>query len=195
MKYYVWYYKINEDDAIITKMPKALDGQWWQLCKGLPCKDWFPPEISFELNSSCGRVINDAIHSTFSGCHFISENLRIVLIKEGINFEAFPIKIRNHNQKLLKEPFYLLNILDFVDCVNRDESEFDIDPFDVNLIDDFEKLTLNYSEISDDHKIFRLTQSPRMIIVREDIAVQIKKELSLTGPNFMNVEDWDGYGD
>lgn len=192
--FYVWYYSTNSKDSIITKMPKILDGKWWQLRKGISCKDWFPADVLFSLNPSRGLVINDAIHSTFSGIHFVSEKFKQLLDGEDVNCEFLPIAIADHDNNRLPEPYYILNVIEKVKCINREESEFEIDSFDDELIETFDVLRLNHSQIPANLKLFRIADAPHMIIIRKDLAIKIKREAGLTGPTYMNVNDWDGFG-
>lgn len=191
--YHVWMYSTNEDIAIITHVPDEFGSVKWKLNKGISCKDWFPDDLILVLNPSRGKVLTDAIHNT-CGLHVVNEKLKNILESSNSRWEFFQVGINNHKGKLLKEPYYVANLLGKVWCVNRDKSICHIDPFDDTQLCDYDKLVLDEDKISPDLDFFRLGETPRVIIIEREIAKKIILDEKCTGAHFANVETWDGFG-
>ncbi len=191
--YWIWLYATNEDDAIITKVPEEFESNKWKLCEGISCTDWFPHEVNFELDPNRGKVINDAIHNVL-GLHIVSEKLKSILAESGADFEFFPVNIKNHKGKLLKEQYYLANLVGKLACVDRELSECEQDSFEEDQLSYYEKMVLDTDKIPEGTNIFRLAETPRLLIASDAFSDLIKIEKECTGPSFCLTEEWDGYG-
>ncbi len=191
--YWIWLYDTNEDDAIITKTPEKINGQDWKLCKGMSCSDWFPEEVIFELDPNRGKVLSDAIHNVL-GLHIVSEKLKTILEESGTEYEFFPVRIKNHNGKLITEPFFVANLVGTISCIHREKTVCKQDSFNKDQLNYYKKMVLDPEKIPEGTQIFRLAETPRLILASDSFSDRIKIEEKCTGPSFCFTEEWDGYG-
>ncbi|KMQ50654.1 hypothetical protein CHISP_2505 [Chitinispirillum alkaliphilum] len=191
--YWVWMYDTNEDTAIVTHDPEGFSSMSWKLCKGVSCKDWFPENLVLELNPQRGKIITDAIHNIV-GLHIVNEKLKSILETSNAEWEFFPVMIKNHKGKIMKEPYYIANLLGKIFCVDREKSICEEDSFKEGQLDLYDKLVLDQSKIPESVDFFRLGETPRVVIASDSITDKIKITEGCTGPYYCHYEDWDGFG-
>lgn len=192
--YWIWEFELDEDIACISSLPEELEENWLLLRKGVSCETWFPKKVSFELDALSGNVIGDAIPHTFGGFQVISEKLKEIIEKSDNSIEFFPVNIIGHKGKKLPLPYYLMNVLRKINCVNREQSQFDVNLLDNQKIDFYNELVLDENFIPEDWTIFRLTETPKIIVVSDSLSEKIKVIDKCTGPTFVHANDWDSYG-
>lgn len=192
-EYYVWTYEYDEVNAVIDMTPEIINDDVWRLAKGQECSSWFPSEVEFHIDSDTGLIINDAIHTTLVGFPVISSKLRKILESTNANYEFFSIKVKDHQGEMIKQSYFVANLIDKIECVDREKSTYVDDNMFPGMIEDFEKLILDYSKIPDTAEIFRLAEKPRTILVSKELALKIKVDEKCTGPTFVYSEQWDGF--
>lgn len=189
MNYHPWTH--DDDDAFvqIDETPPEIEDKDFLLDEGRPASSWFPAEVIFDFSPDGGLKPGDSVPNIL-GLYIISEKLRSILESaSSARFEFLPVKLRNHKQKLLPEPYFLANLLDVVSCVDRERSEFRMNLLIKHEIRRFKRLVLDTSKLGPDTKIFRLGEKPEMVIIREDLAYTITAA-GCTGMEFMPMEDF-----
>lgn len=191
MPYYVLT-KDDEDDgwAWIDRTPEELDENEWLLNEGKSAKDWFPSEVEFQLSKEYGIKLADSIPNVILKI-IVSERLKS-LIEAQVkpeDVEFFPIKIRNQKKRLVDKPYYLMNVLRIISCVDRNKSDFDMDDIIKDQVDYFRRLALDESKIPADAKLFRLAEKLNLIVVREDFGEAVL-DGECTGIIFQALDDF-----
>lgn len=192
--FYIWFYDLDEDYALIEDNPPSIDDNYHRLCNGESCADWFPKNETIEISPDSGRKIGDAIQTLDNGFSYINERFKKLLEEVTNKYEYFPITVLNHKGKPLKESYYLCNLLEVVPCLDRIHSVYSDDEFQDGKVSEFEKMVLDISKIPESVEIFRLAEKTEIVIVSEDLAKRIALEDEIVGPSFVPVEDWDGFG-
>ena len=106
-------------------------------------------------------------------------------------YQSFDIDVFNEKDKKVNSSHQLINILNVVQCIDREESVLVVDEEeeddDLN-IEDIMHLKLDESKIESE-VVFRLGGFETLLVFREDI-VKSLEDLNCTGIQFINA---DGY--
>ncbi len=140
-------------------------------------KKWFPENMVFDLSENHGEKLTDSISNIYR-LFIVSEKLKNVLGNTGEEFEFFPVKIRNHEKKIIDSPYYLANLLGSLACLDKEQSEYVINPMNTDRAMYFSKLVLDETKIPKGKKIFRLKEFPELLIVNESLAIANRVFLS-----------------
>lgn len=193
MKYYPWV-EDDEDDSFawITKdsdfLMHCMDS--YLLYEGVSVKSWFPTDSVFQLDDDHGIRLADSIPNTLN-LLIVSEKLKQVLgEKSGADIEFLPVHIRNHKGRIVKEPYFIANILGSVECVDRERSRFRNSEIRPDQVFTFYRLALDASKIPTDAKLFRLKEQTDLVIIREDLG----KDILRAGGDGMIFQEMDDYG-
>lgn len=192
MKFLPWL-SDDENDAFawVTYAPNALRNkpQEWELHEGVPVKRWFPERVIFPLSEERGIELTDAIPNTLK-LLFASERLRGFLEEHsGASMEFLPIQLQDQKDKLVPEPYSILNLLEVVECVDLEKSKYRRSEIDPNFIARFYLLVLDEARIPPQARFFRLKEKPNLIMVREDLA-QALVDGDYTGMMFLDLEEY-----
>ena len=189
MKYHVWTSDYNESYAQITKLPPELNDNLWKLHKGISCSDWFPENVTFELSPNSGIKLTDFIPNVL---HFIlvSDKLKSILEGASGQFEYFPIELLNARGKKVSKPYFLANLVGTLDCLDKQNSEFEMSSMDKSQVLCFKKLMLDKEKLDDKLNIFRLAEMTQLHIVTRDLAVEIKRNNDCEGAIFVFTDNY-----
>ena len=180
----------NDDElACIDKRPDEIRKKAYLLNEGVKCTDWFPDSPEFPLDEEAGMVLADAIpnHVLFK---IVSGPLKN-LIEENAScdLEFLDVSIRDHRGQLVEEPYYILNILEVVSCVDHDKSDYEVSSFDDTKVHSFRHLYLDTDKIPKNANLFRLGEKTNLIIIRQNLS-DILVDAGMTGLNFVKLEDY-----
>jgi hypothetical protein len=185
VSYYPW---VNDDEDESRK--EELDGKGYLLKKGVPCKDWFPEGLIFDLSKEKGSKLTDSIPNT-SALLVVSAKLKGILEKETPKgtIEFLSVRLRTPRKKVLDAPYFIANVLGTVACMEAKKSDFTMDSIIKDQVLYFRRLVLQEKKIPKDAKIFRLAEHSRLILVRDDLGQAIVDE-DCTGMIFQELEDY-----
>lgn len=107
--------------------PPELKGFSFKLSYGVPVGKSFPGDVVFDLSPSGGVFLADSVPNT-SSLYVVSERLRALLEKASDRFEFHRVRIRNHKGRIEKAPYFIANLLDIVDCMDKQRSDYVVDP-------------------------------------------------------------------
>lgn len=192
MNYYPWV-DDDEDDSFawITRESQFLldDMRSFQLCEGMPVASWFRPDSPFDLSEDYGTKLADHVPNTL-GFLMVSAKLRELLERHaGAQIEFLPITLRNQRKQLVKKPYFIANLLGSVDCVDMRRSEFSRSAIRKDQVRRFYHLVLDEKRIGPEDKLFRLSESKRTIVAREDLGKEILRA-GCQGMIFQRLEDY-----
>lgn len=135
--FFPWIHMPDPDYAHLhPRDPPELKGFFYPLAFGEPVGSAFPVDVVFELDPNGGAFLPDSIPNT-TGVYVVSERLRGLLEKSGAHFEFHLVRIRNHKGRIEKAPYFIANLLDVVDCMDRARSDYspsDMDPTQMRRI-------------------------------------------------------------
>src|ERR1043165_3123160 len=132
MDYYPWLHD-DEDDSFawIDRSPQEMMEKEYKLKLGIPARNWFPSDVIYELDINRGVKLTDSLGNNLN-LMFVAPRLQDLLAHEAprANVEYLAVNIKNHKQKLVKPPYAIANLLDCVECVDREHSDYTIDEID-----------------------------------------------------------------
>jgi hypothetical protein len=194
MRYFPWVGD-DEDDAFawITKksdfLMHCMDS--YLLHEGVSVKSWFPTDSVFQLSDDYGIKLTDSIPNTLN-LQIVSEKLKRVLEeKSGAQLEFLPVHIRDHKNRLIPEPYFIVNPLGTVECVDRERSKFRNSAIRPDQVFRFYRLALDTAKIPSEAKLFRLKEQTDLIIVRQDLA----DDILIAGCDGMIFQLMESYGE
>ncbi|RKH41554.1 imm11 family protein [Corallococcus sicarius] len=192
VSYYPW---VDDDDdesfACLDSFRKEeLGDKDYLLDEGIPCKDWFPKELIFDLDKEGGSKLTDSIPNAFS-LLVISSKLKGILERQAPAnpIEFLPVRLRTPRKKILEPSYFIANVQGTVACMNAKKSDFVMDSILKTQVQRFRRLVLDEKKIPKDVKIFRLAEMPSLILVREDLGQDILDE-DCEGMTFQDLDDY-----
>ena len=96
----------------------------------------------------------------------------------------------NIENKILKNHYYLAQLVGSLSCIDREKSDFDISHMKEGQILTFRRLVLDHSKIPKDKHIFRLGEMRQLIIVSKDLAYKIYRVHNCRGMIFQIMEEY-----
>jgi hypothetical protein len=128
-------------------------------------------------------------------CIVHSHRLAEVLRKAGVDgIDYYPCRLVNDSDGAVYRTHQAANILDVIYCMDREQSELDIDDEEPNEIWTIERLKLLEDRLGDS-LMFRMGERRNTVIVHQIVKDAIERE-GLTGPVFLPVDgyrEWPGY--
>lgn len=177
MQYFVWCGD-DEDSSFarIYKFPEEMNRNLYKLGQGISCKDWFPDNPQIQIEVEAGIVLTDVIFN-YDDFLIVSEKIKLILEEHsGSSFEFFQISILDKKGRVDERSYYMANLLEVIDCVDMEKSEYDMDPLAPSQVDQFMRLVLNESKIDPEKGIFRLKDKTDLIIINHTLARKILEE-------------------
>lgn len=192
MNYYPWL-PDDEDSSFAWLMdaPNVLRSHpdEYLLYRGVPVKSWFPENPTFYVSKTYGCELTDSLPNPIN-LYFASERLKAFMEEHsGANLEFLPIRLLDQKERPIREPYYIMNLLDTADCVDLEKSKFRRSEISPEFIMKFYLLVLDESRIPKDKKLFRLKEKPNLIITREDLAQEIL-DSDFNGMMFQELEEY-----
>ncbi|WMJ74181.1 hypothetical protein RCC89_13540 [Cytophagaceae bacterium ABcell3] len=188
--YHPWLHDWSHDGLIqIEDTPDSIEEDDYKLDEGILCSSWFPENVLFEMSEEGGKVLADSVPN-HALLHIVSPRLKDLLeihAKDCIEF--LPIGILDHKKFPVETPYYIMNVLRTLPCMDEERSDFVRSAIDKSQVHHIKRLVLDEDQIPDDANIFRLGQERDLILVRSDLAEAIKRE-GMTGIYFMAIEDY-----
>jgi len=126
-----------------------------------------------------GMKLDDFVDNIFRWI-LCSERARAVLAAECDNVEVYPLEILNHKRKPVGVPYFFVQVVGVVDCVDLERSEFKRDHAWQDKLLSVYKLVLREQAIPEHLKLFRLKEKPEDLIIRSDLVAKLR-EAGLTG--------------
>lgn len=187
--FYPWLHSHDEELAYINQRPSNVRRKGYLLKKGVSCKDWFPEDAEFQLDDESGMVLADVIPNSVLW-RIVSAPLKKLLEKHAsCEMEFLLIRIRDHRGQLIEEPYYILNVLETVSCMDRQKSDYDASALDESQVVTFRHLYLDTDKIPENTNLFRFGEEHDMFMVRENL-MQILIDAGITGLAFTSLEDF-----
>lgn len=184
MKYYKLVYDYEHDDRYVNCTVRTIGGiDEYATSNGKLIQDW--KEVVLEYNPNNGNIMTDYVANVYRWL-IVSNKFRSE-IKEIVSdkIQYLPIKIVNSINKEENSLYQVANILDVVDALDLDSSQYDIFELDDEKIISVEKYALKKTKIQE-HHIFRLKNDTIPVFVSEKIKNIVEKN-KLLGFAFIEV--------
>lgn len=188
MKFYVvGFDEKNTALAWIDDLPEVVDDNEWMLHEGMKCIEWFPEYEEFQICQDSGILLADVI-PTYSKLLLVSEKLKSILESHKVNCEYFAVAILDKNGRRIDKKYFIVNVLDVVDCIDIEKSSFEMNCINKDQVLYFDKLVLDVSKVPEDKSIFRLKDKTDQVIINHMLARKLL-DAGCTGIDFQCLED------
>lgn len=186
MEYRFMYFPLHLKHAFLGGI-QNMEGDY-QLEKGISLIENFPDDAFFKMDKKWGKVLPDFVNGLDS-FPIVSEKVKNILMQYPHDkIEFLPIEIHNHKDRVEKNPYWLLNLLDSQDCLDEALSK----PIVNNILPDefrmVEKLAIRPEAIHPDAVMFRIHRLKMVKLLREDVALHLERE-GCTGIELRKLED------
>ncbi|RKH26648.1 hypothetical protein D7Y13_20315 [Corallococcus praedator] len=161
----------------------------YELHEGISVQHWYPASVIFPLTENRGLELTDSVPNTLN-LIIVSERLkRFLEANAGARMEFLPVQLRDQKGRLVPEPYFILNLLEVVECVDLEKSQFERSAIIPSFIAWFSLLVVDPARIPPEAKLFRLKEKPNLILIREDLAQVLVNE-DYTGMMFLELEEY-----
>ncbi len=139
--------------------------------EGISLIDKFPEDAEYRMNNDFPDSIElqDVLHNLDNNL-VVNGKIKNFIVGEKIKaLEFFPMRIINHKGRKVSQPYYMVNFVKHVDCINQEKSKFEWNSLDPEKMSDVSLLHIDESKIPPDDLIFRLKHLDQVIVIREDL--------------------------
>lgn len=173
----------NRDERVIEvhDLPDKVE-HYYRLTDAVPVGNLFPPSTVLSIHPRSGDMLTDFIDNSDAVLE-VSENARQVLMAHGVGegvAEYLPFILHDKQGRVVKERYFVVNLLRSVSCLDLEKSQYDTYPHKPEKIYGIESIYLREDQIPPDATLFRLAEYTRFIIIRSDLVEAIQKA-GLTG--------------
>ena len=106
------------------------------------------------------------------------------------NVEFLPVSIKNQRDKIEKEKYYIVHLVDSIDYLNKEKSIIEYRALDESQIACVEDIELQHNNIPGGRSLFRADYYPNRYVVNEDLKNKIEDE-EFEGMIFVPIEEYD----
>ncbi len=150
------------------------------------------PELDIHFHAAGDFAITDDLVIARRRCLVHSARLTDVLRRAGVDgFDLYPCRLVNDHDGRVLRTHHAINLLDVIHCLDRDQSELEVDDEEPNEIWSILRLHLLASRLGDS-LMFRLGERRNTVIVHERV-VQALVQAGITGPVFLPAEGYREY--
>ncbi len=131
-----------------------------------------------------GIVVPDLVANNFH-LHIVSSRLKH-LLEGSSEGEFLPVSIYNHKGRVAEEDYYIANVFNAVECVDRSRSrciESATRPGQLSIL---KSLQLDTQRIPAESQLFRLKEMPALIIIRSDLRARLEAA-GVTGVRYVGM--------
>lgn len=185
MKYFEWLGDLNRID--ITFPSSHFRERWW-MAEGQHVEGWDPDlvahytvpealEFNFGYAKNGWRLFSPAFRSWFDQLH------------DGL-IQFLPFRLRLRENEVVESLGYCVGqILNLVDCLNRDRTTVRDNWKEINSIGDFGVIPpfALSKKLIGNHKLFRIKGKSISIVMREDLRQEME-DAGFTGQRFDDIE-------
>ncbi|MCP3168887.1 imm11 family protein [Myxococcus qinghaiensis] len=173
--------------CLIDEVPESLDSKVWRIAAGLPMEHRYPNHVVLPMDKGHkGLVVPDLVSNT-ERIAIVSTRLKTLLEQHsGARIEFLPVSIANHKGRIAAKDYFIANVLDHVDCIDKERSEVqELDPDPARLSGLF-RLQVLEDRIPAEANLFRLKPLPPAILIRETLRARLSAE-NLSGVRYIEM--------
>jgi hypothetical protein len=171
--------------CLVDEIPDSLRPKKWRISKGLPMEHRYPPDVVLKMERAHkGLVVPDMVSNT-ERIALVSPKLKGLLEQHsGARIEFLPVSIANNKGRIAVKDYFIANVLDHVDCIDKERSEVEELNPDPTLLSGLFRLQVLQDRIPPEAKMFRLKTMPSAILIRDDLRTLLDTE-NLTGIRYI----------
>lgn len=185
MKYYKLIYDYDNDGKYINcSIGDIGEMNEYITTNGVFIKSW--DSAVFKYNSDEGNVMSDYVANVYRWFIVSSDFCNLIdKVVSGANIQYLSVKLVDTISNIVNETYKVANILDLVDALDLEHSQYDEFELDDENIISVEKYALKKTEVKE-HDIFRLKSDTIAIFISERIK-ELIEENGLLGFDFLEV--------
>lgn len=155
--------------------------------EGKPFGGHLPPDTTIPLDPTHkGMKLEDFIANSLSWL-IVSEKVRAIFAAEPNPHEVYPLKVLDLKGRPIKAPYFLFHPIGTIDCVDLKKSEYERSEMDPDEFLSMRRLVLHIDRIPKNRTLFRLKESPRTYIVRDDLLDRLA-DAEVNGPKVLDLD-------
>jgi len=182
------FYKLLMDDSgdrdVVAYCIDTKGFEQYELSEGKYIRNW-NSEITFYFDPKEGERLTDYLANN-SGWFIVSERLKAILEEVDDGIQYLPINVVNKGENKILKGFSVANILNVVDALNLENSDYSMFELDGESIYSIKKYALCKEAIQSKH-IIKLKGDEIPIFMPEELRELIEKN-NITGCNFLEVK-------
>jgi hypothetical protein len=164
----------------------------YEIDDGVSRSDGWPSDVSASMDPEFPKDIGLADSLPGTGFVLLSAAAKAFLEQKQVrNIEYLPIKIINHKGRAMIEPYFVLNPLEIVDCIDKDASGVRLSPMNKTMIKSCKQLVLHEEKVPAEARVFRTAFWSGRILIRRDLAEEMNAA-GLTGMTFLEPQTYTG---
>ena len=122
-----------------------------------------------------GLLVPDVVFNP-DECLMVTDRMKSFLEGEiDTPVEYLRFTLINHKGRVADDAMWIVNLLDSVECADRDKTDGTDSPFHPGEYQDLLELYVDEAKLPPDRKIFRVAECPPTILVREDLRLGIEE--------------------
>lgn len=167
---------LAESGAAHFKHIKNFDDDF-ELVEGVSLLDEIPADAEYRMSADYPDDIqlHDFLHNLDRQL-IVNSKVREFLEKHINKVEFLPVNIVNHKGRNAKESYFIVNLLDLEDCIDKEKTTFEWSKLDPELMKSVTNLTLNESSYPKKRHLFRLKHLTSVIMISESLVQELKNE-------------------
>lgn len=188
MKYAVLLPDKDETHVYISDIPDEIERNY-KLKQGVRLGDTWRDDVTmrFSAHRPQGLHLTDYVDNSFSWL-LVSPAFRQVSEQaDTAALEYLPVRILNHKGRVASDQYYLANFTTLTEAIDRDHSDFREDRVREGKINKYERMALRAEVLENGPAMFRLAETPMLVLVREDLVAQMEAA-GLTGMRFRDTD-------
>lgn len=127
-----------------------------------------------------------ADYFTAGALFIVSNNLKDIIEGFAVAAEFYPVELTLNGSKFIDVKYYFLNIVEKIDCLNRELSQFTEKK---GYVGDIKKLVIDEAMTVGKH-LFRLGNSYQVLVLASDELSEAIKASGATGMQFLEPSEW-----
>lgn len=186
--YVVWMHKIEEEACDLLEFRGFKRS--FRLKRGMPLSEDWPDDVEMEMNEDHPKntLLVDSLFNVKS-LLVISARLKGFLESQPLTgIEYLPLKIKNHKGQHINEEYFVLNLVEHLDCLDNEASQAEKSRMTDN-IKSVKGIVLNQTELLEAQKLFRLKKFGEPTLVARSLANEMDAQ-GFTGIKWGALEDY-----
>ena len=165
----------------------------YEISEGISRVKDFPADAHFVMSKRHKKQIALAdCLKNLEGQPVVSERLKAFIESyKTTAIEFLKVGIVNHKGKTIPEPYYILNPLTIVDCIDKEKSKLTWNSIDPDFISGVLKLVLRPDDIDPELPLFRPKHLNDRVLINRKLAKKMT-DAGFTGMTFMEPAEFMG---
>lgn len=186
MKYYKLLMDASGENDIVCHYRDSFDIQEYELCEGKNFNNW-NENFEFYFDSAEGNVATDYLANDMTW-FVVSQKLKDALDELNTKVQYFKVKIKEETGNQLIEDYYVANIINLVDSLCLDESDyFETNIDGIGTIYSISKFAIYENKVQE-NDVFKLPNRQEIPIFVSERFKKIVEQRNITGMEFLEVK-------